>query len=191
MAAADEAELKHMVATAAAFDEGPISFRYPRGEGVGVELSERGQLLEIGRGRVVREGTKIALLSFGTRLAECLEAAEELDSAGLSATVADGRFAKPLDVDLIERLAKNHEVLITVEEGSIGGFGSHVANHLLNNGKLDGRLKFRSIFLPDAYVDHGSPEKMYSDNGLDGGSIVQTVFSMLGKQRVELRDIGA
>ncbi len=191
MAASDEAELKHMVATAAAYDEGPISFRYPRGEGVGVELPERGKILELGRGRVLREGTKVALLSFGTRLAECLNAAEELDSSGLSTTVADARFAKPLDTELINSLAKNHEVLISVEEGSIGGFGSHVANHLLNNGLLDSRLKFRSIFLPDTYVDHAAPEKMYVDGGLDSDAIVKTVFSMLGKQSMKIRDIGA
>jgi 1-deoxy-D-xylulose-5-phosphate synthase len=191
MAAADEAELKHMVATSAAYDEGPISFRYPRGEGVGVDLPERGQILEIGKGRIVREGTKIALLSFGTRLNECLNAAERLDSSGLSTTVADGRFAKPLDTDLINALAKNHEILITIEEGSIGGFGSHVANHLLNNGLLENRLKFRSMFLPDLYVEHASPDKMYLDNGLDSDGIIKTVFSLLGRQHVELRDIGA
>lgn len=191
MAAADEAELKNMVATAAAYDEGPISFRYPRGEGVGVDLPKRGQVLEIGRGRIVREGSKIALLSFGTRLQECLDAAEELESSGLSTTVADGRFAKPLDEELIKQLAKNHEVLITVEEGSIGGFGSHVTNFLLNNGLLDSRLKLRSIYLPDAYVDHASPELMYVNGGLDANGIVQTVFQALGKNNVELRDVGA
>ncbi len=191
MAAADEAELKHMVATAAAFDEGPISFRYPRGEGVGVELPERGQILNIGQGRIAREGSKIALLSFGTRLQQCLNAAEELDSSGLSTTVADARFAKPLDVELITRLAKEHEVLITVEEGSIGGFGSHVANCLLNNGLLDGRLKFRCLFMSDNYVDHAAPDKMNNDSGLDSDNIVKTVFSLLGKQPVQIQDIGA
>ncbi|MCP4185844.1 MAG: 1-deoxy-D-xylulose-5-phosphate synthase [Hyphomicrobiales bacterium] len=191
MAAADEAELKHMVATAAAFDEGPISFRYPRGEGVGVELPERGQILNIGQGRIVREGSKIALLSFGTRLQQCLNAAEELDSSGLSTTVADARFAKPLDVELITRLAKEHEVLITIEEGSIGGFGSHVANCLLNNALLDGRLKFRSLFMSDKYVEHATPDKMNRDSGLDSDNIVRTVFSLLGKQPVQIHDIGA
>jgi len=191
MAAADEAELKHMVATAAAYDEGPISFRYPRGEGVGVDLPERGEVLEIGRGRIVREGTKIALLSFGTRLQECLNAAEELDSCGLSTTVADGRFAKPLDAELINRLAREHEVLITVEEGSIGGFGSHVANYLLNNGLLDGQLKFRTVFMPDKYVDHASPDVMYADSALDSEGIVKKVFSLLGRQSAKLHDIGA
>ncbi|MCF6320966.1 MAG: 1-deoxy-D-xylulose-5-phosphate synthase [Rhizobiaceae bacterium] len=191
MAAADEAELKHMVATAAAYDEGPISFRYPRGEGVGVDLPERGEILEIGRGRIVREGTKVALLSFGTRLQECLNAAEELDSCGLSTTVADGRFAKPLDAELINALARDHEVLITVEEGSIGGFGSHVTNHLLNNGLLGSGLKFRTLFTPDTYVEHASPEVMYTSAGLDSEGIVKKVFSLLGKQRIELQDIGA
>ncbi|MCP4070349.1 MAG: 1-deoxy-D-xylulose-5-phosphate synthase [Hyphomicrobiales bacterium] len=191
MAAADESELKNMVATAAAFDEGPISFRYPRGEGVGTKLPTRGEVLEIGRGRVMREGSKIAILSFGTRLQQCLDAADELDSSGLSTTVADGRFAKPLDIDLVQRLAKEHEVLITVEEGSIGGFGSHVVNCLLNAGLLDGRLKFRSIFMSDSYVDHASPEKMYADSGLDSDNIVKAVFSILGKQHIHLRDIGA
>ena len=191
MAAGDEAELKHMVATAAAYDEGPISFRYPRGEGVGVELPQRGSILEIGKGRIIREGSKIALLSFGTRLQECINAAEELDSCGLSTTVADGRFAKPLDVDLIQALAKNHEVLITVEEGSVGGFGSHVANYMLNNGLLINQLKFRSLYLPDSYIDHAAPVTMYENNGLNCSNIIKTVFSMLGKQHIELRDIGA
>jgi 1-deoxy-D-xylulose-5-phosphate synthase len=191
MAAADEAELKHMVATAAAYDEGPISFRYPRGEGVGVELPERGQILNIGQGRIVREGSKIALLSFGTRLQQCLNAAEELDSSGLSTTVADARFAKPLDVELVTRLAKEHEVLITVEEGSIGGFGSHVVNCLLNSGSLDGRLKFRSLFMSDNYADHAAPDKMNKDSGLDSDNIVKTVFSMLGKQPIRIQDFGA
>jgi 1-deoxy-D-xylulose-5-phosphate synthase len=191
MAAADEAELKHMVATAAAYDEGPISFRYPRGEGAGVELPERGQILNIGQGRIVREGSKIALLSFGTRLQQCLNAAEELDSSGLSTTVADARFAKPLDVELVTRLAKEHEVLITVEEGSIGGFGSHVVNCLLNSGSLDGRLKFRSLFMSDNYADHAAPDKMNKDSGLDSDNIVKTVFSMLGKQPIRIQDFGA
>jgi len=191
MAAANEAELKHMVATAAAFDEGPISFRYPRGEGVGVELPERGKILDIGKGRIVREGSKIALLSFGTRLRQCMNAAEELHSSGLSTTVADARFAKPLDVEMVLRLAKEHEVLITVEEGSIGGFGSHVANCLLNSGALDGRLKFRSLFMTDRYVDHASPDKMNNDSGLDSDNIVKTVFSLLGKQPVQIRNVGA
>ncbi|MEM7214039.1 MAG: 1-deoxy-D-xylulose-5-phosphate synthase [Pseudomonadota bacterium] len=186
MAASDEAELKHMVRTAAAYDEGPLSFRYPRGEGVGVDMPERGQMLEIGKGRVVREGTRIALLSFGTRLQECIGAAEELDTFGLSATVADARFAKPLDTELVEQLARNHEVLITVEEGSIGGFGSHVIQHLAQTGALDqGILKFRSLFMPDIYMDQASPNDMYSLAGLNRDSIVKTVFEALGKDAEE------
>ena len=160
MAAADEAELRHMVCTAAAYDDGPIAFRYPRGNGVGVEMPERGSVLEIGKGRIVKEGTKVALLSFGTRLQDCLIAAEELDAAGLSATVADARFAKPLDEDLIRRLARSHEVLITVEEGSVGGFASHVLQFLATEGLLDNGLKVRPLVLPDAFTDHAKPEKM-------------------------------
>ncbi|MBO6899901.1 MAG: 1-deoxy-D-xylulose-5-phosphate synthase [Rhizobiaceae bacterium] len=181
MAAGDEAELKHMVRTAAAYDEGPIAFRYPRGNGVGVDMPERGTVLEIGKGRILREGSKVALLSFGTRLADCLAAAEELDAAGLSTTVADARFAKPLDTDLVERLARNHEVLITVEEGSVGGFASHVLQHLAHAGLLENGLKTRPLVLPDAFVDHAKPEKMYADAGLDSAGIVRTVFSALGQ----------
>lgn len=182
MAAADEAELKHMVATAAAYDEGPISFRYPRGEGVGVDLPERGEVLEIGRGRIVREGTTVALLSFGTRLAECLDAAEFLESAGLSTTVADARFAKPLDEDLIRRLAREHEVLITIEEGSVGGFGSHVLQYLSDNALLDGSLKVRSMILPDSYIDQDKPDAMYAGARLDSNGIVTRVFEVLGRE---------
>ncbi len=185
MAASDEAELKHMVRTAAAYDEGPISFRYPRGDGVGVDLPERGSILDIGKGRIVREGTKVALLSFGTRLAECLLAAEHLDSAGLSTTVADARFAKPLDEKLIADLATNHEVLITVEEGAIGGFGSHVVSYLAKAGLLDRGLKVRPIFLTDEYTDQAKPEVMYKKAGLDSEGIVRTVFEALGKAGVE------
>ena len=181
MAASDEAELKHMVRTAAAHDESPIAFRYPRGNGVGVEMPERGSVLEIGKGRVLREGSKVALLSFGTRLADCLVAAEELDAAGLSTTVADARFAKPLDTDLVERLARNHEVLITVEEGSVGGFASHVLQHLAHAGLLENGLKIRPLVLPDAFVDHAKPEKMYADAGLDSAGIVRAVFGALGQ----------
>ena len=180
MAAADEAELRHMVRTAAVFDEGPISFRYPRGDGVGVEMPERGTVLEIGKGRILREGAKVALLSFGTRLKDCLLAAEELEAAGLPTTVADARFAKPLDTELVERLARNHEILVTVEEGAIGGFGSHVLNHLALNGLLDGGLKVRPLTLPDRFVDHAKPEKMNADAGLDATGIVRTVFIALG-----------
>src|SRR5690606_18073732 len=149
-AAADEAELRHMVRTAAIYDEGPIAFRYPRGNGVGVDMPERGQALEIGRGRIVREGTKVALLSLGTRLADCLLAAEELDAAGLSTTVADARFAKPLDTGLIARLAREHEVLVTVEEGAVGGFGAHVLHFLAHEGLLENGLKVRPLVLPDS-----------------------------------------
>ncbi|MGF0537045.1 1-deoxy-D-xylulose-5-phosphate synthase [Agrobacterium sp. ES01] len=182
MAAADEAELKHMVRTAAAYDEGPLSFRYPRGEGVGVHMPERGEILEIGKGRIVKEGTKVALLSFGTRLADCLLAAEDLDAAGLSTTVADARFAKPLDHDLIRRLAQEHEILITVEEGAVGGFGSHVMQYLAMDGLLDSGLKVRPLVLPDAWVDQAKPEVMYARAGLDSHGIVQTVFRALGQK---------
>lgn len=183
MAASDEAELMHMTRTAAAFDEGPISFRYPRGEGVGVELPERGEILEIGKGRVIKEGTKVALLSFGTRLADCLLAAEDLDAAGLSTTVADARFAKPLDQDLIRRLASEHEVLLTIEEGSIGGFGSHVSHFLSHEGLLDGGLKFRPLVMPDIYMDQASPDTMYMQAQLDRAGILDVVFKALGTER--------
>jgi len=190
MAAADEAELKHMVRTAAEYDEGPISFRYPRGEGVGVELPERGEVLEIGKGRIVKKGTRVALLSFGTRLEECMYASEELESFGLSTTVADARFAKPLDKDLIDDLARNHEVLLTVEEGSIGGFGSHVSQYLNDAGHLDeGRLRFRSIFMPDIYMDQASPNDMNEAAGLNRGNIINTVFAALGKEHAETKTI--
>ena len=181
MAAGDEAELRNMVATAAAYDEGPISFRYPRGEGVGIDLSQRGQVLEIGKGRVIREGTKVALLSFGSRLRECLLAADELDAAGLSTTVADARFAKPLDEDLVMRLAREHEVLVLVEEGSVGGFGSHVLQLLAERGALDAGLKVRPLCLPDRFIEHDRPERMYAEAGLDARGILQTVFAALGR----------
>ncbi|MFC5504623.1 1-deoxy-D-xylulose-5-phosphate synthase [Bosea massiliensis] len=180
MAAADEAELTHMVATAAAFDEGPIAFRYPRGEGVGVDIPDIGVPLEIGRGRVVREGSRVALLSLGTRLAECLLAAEQLGQRGLSTTVADARFAKPLDEALILRLAREHEILVTVEEGSVGGFGAHVLHLLARCGALDGGLKVRTLTLPDLYQDHDKPEAMYAAAGLDAAGIVRTVEGALG-----------
>jgi 1-deoxy-D-xylulose-5-phosphate synthase len=180
MAAADEVELRHMVATAVAYDAGPISFRYPRGEGVGLEMPERGSVLEIGMGVVRREGTKVALLSFGSRMAECLKAADELDAAGLSTTVADARFAKPLDTDLIRRLAREHEVLVTIEEGTVGGFGSHVLTFLASEGILDSGLKVRTLTLPDAYQDHDKPAAMYAAAGLDENGIMKTVFAALG-----------
>ncbi len=185
MAASDEAELKHMVRTAAAYDDGPISFRYPRGDGAGVEMPERGEILEIGKGRIVKEGTKIALLSFGTRLQECLLAAETLDSAGLSTTVADARFAKPLDEALIAQLACDHEVLITVEEGAIGGFGSHVLSYPAKAGLLDNGLRVRPIFLKDEFTDQAKPEVMYRNSNLDSEGIVRTAFDALGKAGVE------
>ena len=186
MAAADEAELKHMVRTAAAYDEGPISFRYPRGEGVGVEMPARGEILPIGKGRVMREGSKVALLSFGTRLAECLLAAEDLDAAGLSTTVADARFAKPLDHDLIRQLARHHEVLITIEEGAIGGFGSHVLHFLAFEGLLDGGLKVRPMVMPDIFMDQAAPAVMYQKAALDRKAIVETVFRALEGRGSEL-----
>jgi len=180
MAAADEAELTHMVATAASFDEGPIAFRYPRGEGVGVELPQTGSALEIGRGRILREGTRVALLSLGTRLAECLIAAEQLGQRGLPTTVADARFAKPLDEALILRLAREHEILVTVEEGSVGGFGSHVLHLLARTGLLDGGLKVRTLTLPDVFQEHDKPDTMYAKAGLDAAGIVRTIETALG-----------
>ncbi|WP_205769449.1 1-deoxy-D-xylulose-5-phosphate synthase [Microvirga sp. KLBC 81] len=183
MAASDEAELVHMVATAAAYDNGPIAFRYPRGEGVGVDMPEHGVPLAIGKGRIVKEGSRIAILSLGTRLAEALKAAEELDARGLSTTVADARFAKPLDEEMILKLAREHEVLITVEEGSIGGFGSYVMQLLSDKGALDrGTLKVRSMVLPDIYQDHDKPERMYAKAGLDAAGIVTKVFEALGQE---------
>jgi 1-deoxy-D-xylulose-5-phosphate synthase len=187
MAAADEAELVHMVATAAAYDDGPIAFRFPRGEGVGVEMPEAGEVLEIGRGRIVREGTRVALLSLGTRLAEALKAAEELEARGLSTTVADARFAKPLDEAMILRLARDHEVLITIEEGSVGGFGSFVLQLLSDRGMLDGGLKVRSMVLPDTFIDHDKPERMYAQAGLDATAIVNRVFEILGRNKSALK----
>ncbi|WP_075290030.1 1-deoxy-D-xylulose-5-phosphate synthase [Pararhizobium arenae] len=183
MAAADEAELKHMVRTAAAYDDGPISFRYPRGEGVGVEMPERGEILQIGKGRVIKQGSKVALLSFGTRLTDCLTAAEDLDAAGLSTTVADARFAKPLDLDLIRQLARHHEVLITIEEGAIGGFGSHVLQFLALEGLLDNGLKVRPMVLPDVWMEQAKPDVMYAKAGLDRAGIVSTVFKALGQKK--------
>ena len=185
MAAADEAELVHMVATAAAYDDGPIAFRYPRGEGVGLEMPEYGIPLEIGRGRIMREGTRIALLSLGTRLAEAVKAADMLGAQGLSTTVADARFAKPLDRALVRQLAAHHEVLITIEEGSIGGFGSFVMQQLAEDGMLDGTgrtpLKFRSMVLPDIYQDQDKPDRLYAQAGLDAKAIVAKVLSVLGR----------
>jgi len=185
MAAADEAELVHMVATQVAIDDRPSALRYPRGEGVGVDMPEFGVPLEIGKGRIVREGHKVALLSFGTRLAECLKAADELGALGLSTTVADARFAKPLDTDLVLRLAREHEVLVTIEEGSIGGFGTHVMQTLAEEGAFDrGGLKLRMMVLPDSFIDQDSPNAMYAKAGLDAKGIVRRVFEALGREQV-------
>jgi len=184
MAPADEAELKHMVATSAAIDDRPSAVRYPRGDGVGVDMPAEGEVLEIGKGRIVREGTTVALLSLGTRLAEAVKAAEQLAGYGLSTTVADARFAKPLDTALIEKLAKDHEVLVTIEEGAVGGFGSFVLHHLAGAGLLDGGLKVRTMVLPDEFIEHGKPEAMYADAGLDASGIVETVFGALGRERL-------
>jgi len=185
MAAADEAELVHLVATLVAIDDRPSALRYPRGEGVGVDMPEFGVPLEIGKGRIVREGHKVALLSFGTRLAECLKAADELGALGLSTTVADARFAKPLDTDLVLRLAREHEVLVTIEEGSIGGFGTHVMQTLAEEGAFDrGGLKLRMMVLPDSFIDQDSPNAMYAKAGLDAKGIVRRVFEALGREQV-------
>ncbi|NYZ11240.1 1-deoxy-D-xylulose-5-phosphate synthase [Azospirillum sp. RWY-5-1] len=180
MAAADEVELTHMVATQAAIDDRPSALRYPRGEGVGLDLPERGQVLEIGKGRIVQEGTTVALLSYGTRLSECRKAAQELAVRGFSTTVADARFAKPLDEELVGRLAREHAVLITIEEGSVGGFGSFVLHHLAGAGLLDRGLKIRSMVLPDILQDHDTPAKQYELAGLTARHIVETALGALG-----------
>jgi 1-deoxy-D-xylulose-5-phosphate synthase len=180
MAAGDEAELVRMTSTAVAYDEGPIAFRYPRGEGVGVDLPEIGQLLEIGKGRVVREGTKVALLAYGGRLAETLKAADLLEAQGLSTTVADARFAKPIDHELVMQLVRHHEVLITVEEGSHGGFGAFVLHYLADQGALDAGLKIRTMTLPDKFQDHDSPAKMYDEARLNAAHIAARAREALG-----------
>jgi len=185
MAAADELELMHMVATCAAIDDGPSAVRYPRGEGIGLALPKKGEVLPIGKGRIIREGTSIAILNFGARLQECLKAADELGHAGLSTTVADARFMKPLDTDLVERLAREHEVLITIEEASIGGFASHVLDHLARNGLLDQGLKVRPMTLPDRFIDHNAPAKQYDEAGLNARHIKQTALIALGRAIVE------
>src|SRR6266850_3164920 len=182
MAAGDEAELVHMVATCVALDDGPSAVRYPRGEGIGVPLPERGVPLEIGRGRILREGATIALLSFGGRLTECMKAAQELASYGLSTTVADARFAKPLDTDLVNRLVREHEVVITIEEGAIGGFCSQVLHYLALNGLLDHGLKIRTMVLPDVFLDHDSPQAQYDQAGLNARHIVAMALSALGRE---------
>ena len=171
MAAGDEAELVHMVATAASYDCGPIALRSPRGEGVGVDMPEFGKPLKIGKGRILKEGNDVALLSYGTRLGECLKASELLEEKGVSVTVADARFAKPLDKDLVTQLAKHHKTLLTVEEGSMGGFGAYVLHHLSETGLLDNGLKIRTLHLPDMYQDHDSPDKQYEAAGLTAKKI--------------------
>ncbi|MGH6726314.1 MAG: 1-deoxy-D-xylulose-5-phosphate synthase [Pseudolabrys sp.] len=185
MAPADEAELVHMVATAAAIDDAPSALRYPRGEGVGVTLPAQGEVLPIGKGRILRQGTSIAILSLGTRLQEALKAADELGHLGLSTTIADARFAKPIDTDLIERLAREHEVLITVEEAAIGGFGSQVLHHLAHAGLLDQGLKVRPMVLPDRFIDHDSPVKQYDEAGLNARHIKQAALVALGRAEIE------
>jgi len=180
MAAADEAELMHMVATAAGHDSGPIAFRYPRGEGVGIAMPERGVPLEIGKGRVVREGSHVAILSFGAHLSECLAAAEALEVRGVTVTVADARFAKPLDHALIAQLADHHGALITVEQGAEGGFGAQVLHHLARTGRLDRGLAIRTMTLPDRFIDQASPARMYADAGLTAGDIAATALQALG-----------
>ena len=182
MAAADEADLARMVATSVAYNEGPMGFRYARGEATGIDIPENPEVLNIGKGRILREGTRIALLSYGTRLGEAMMAAEQLETLGLSATVADARFAKPLDSELVCRLADEHEVLITIEEGSVGGFGAFVLHDLAKNGRLDNGLKIRTMTLPDIYIDQDTPANMYKQAGLDADSIVETVFKALGQE---------
>ena len=191
MAASDEAELGHMVATAAAIDDRPCAFRYPRGEGVGIDLPDEGIPLEIGKGRIIREGSKVALLSFGARLQECLKAADELDAQGLSTTVADARFAKPLDTGLVEQLAKNHELLVTIEEGSIGGFGTQVLHHLASANMLHKSLRIRPMFLPDKFVTHGAPGEQYEVAGLQARHIIAEVFAALNGEARKVIDFKA
>ena len=184
MAAADEAELVHMVATCRAIDDGPSAVRYPRGEGVGIEMPEIGVPLEIGKGRILRRGSTVAILSLGSRLADSLQAADDLAARGLSTTVADARFAKPLDLELLRGLAGSHDVLITIEEGSVGGFSSHVLHALASEGLLDGGLKVRPLTLPDRFIDHGSPVVQYAEAGLDAAAIVATALAALGQENV-------
>ena len=187
MAAADEAELVRMVATAAAHDEGPIAFRFPRGEGVGVEMPAAPEPLEIGKGRMIQEGAQVALLSFGTRLQEVMRAGEQLQAKGIKPTIADARFAKPLDKDLILSLAAQHEILITVEEGAVGGFGSHVAQLLAEEGALDGQLRYRSMVLPDTFIDQASPRAMYDVAKLNADDIAEKVLNVLGVAQISVQ----
>ncbi len=184
MAAADEAELKHMVATAVAHDSGPIAFRFPRGEGQGVEMPERGEVLEIGKGRLIQKGSRVALLSFGTRLGEVMKAAEALSARGVTPTVADARFAKPLDEEMILSLAADHEALITIEEGAVGGFGSHVAQLLAEHGVFDDGFRYRSMVLPDAFIDQAGPTEMYDTAGLNAADIEAKVLDVLGVAQI-------
>jgi 1-deoxy-D-xylulose-5-phosphate synthase len=179
MAAADEAELVHMVATAAAHDDGPIAFRYPRGEGAGVTMPERGEPLEIGKGRIIQEGSRVAILSYGTRLKEVMEASEGLRARGITPTVADARFAKPLDEALILDLVENHEAMITIEEGAIGGFSSHVSHFLSEAKVFDEGFKFRSMVLPDIFIDQASPADMYGTARLNASDIEARVLDLL------------
>jgi 1-deoxy-D-xylulose-5-phosphate synthase len=182
MAAADEAELMHMVATAVEIGDRPSAFRYPRGEGIGVEMPQIGEALPLGKGRILREGTAVAILSFGTRLQECLKAADQLATFGLSTTVADARFCKPLDEDLVRRLVREHEVIITVEEGAVGGFAAHVLQFLAKAGLLDHGCKIRPMVLPDTFLDHESPVKQYDQARLNAPDIVRTVMEALGRE---------
>jgi 1-deoxy-D-xylulose-5-phosphate synthase len=191
MAAADEAELMHMVATQAQIDDRPSALRYPRGEGTGVERPERGTPLEIGKGRILREGSKVAILSYGTRLQEALAAADELASRGLSTTVADARFAKPFDEDLARRLASEHEVMLTLEEGAIGGFASQVMHFLAREGLLDNGLKFRPLCLPDFFIDHDKPDKQWEIAGLTAPNITATALQALGSNETETAPVRA
>jgi 1-deoxy-D-xylulose-5-phosphate synthase len=191
MAAANEAELVHMVATAAAIDDRPSAFRYPRGEGVGVEMPDAGMVLEIGKGRIIQEGSKVAILSFGTRLAESLKAVEDLAARGLSTTVADARFMKPLDEALVKRLAREHEVLITIEDGAVGGFAAHVTQYLTHAGLLENGLKFRPMLLPDRFLDHDSPDRQYQAAGLTAADIVAKALSALGRAEKAIEPIRA
>ena len=189
MAAADENELARMVATAAARNDGPTAFRYARGEATGIGIDPNPQPLEIGKGRVLREGSSIAIFSYGTRLAEAMAAAESLEALGLSATVADARFAKPLDRDLLCRLADEHEVLITIEEGSVGGFGAFCLHALSDAGRLDNGVKIRTMTLPDIYIDQDSPALMYKQAKLDADSIVEKVFEVIGRDVAEMKGL--
>ncbi|NCW05460.1 MAG: 1-deoxy-D-xylulose-5-phosphate synthase, partial [Rhodobacteraceae bacterium] len=187
MAAADEAELTHMVATAAAYDDGPIAFRYPRGEGEGVEIPETPERLEIGRGRIVKQGSGVAILSFGTRLGEVHKASENLRARGITPTIADARFAKPLDRDLIMGLASSHDAIITIEEGAVGGFGSHVLQLLADEGALDTGLKVRTMQFPDVFIDQASPKAMYDMAGLNASDIEKKVLQVLGVDVIEAK----